>query len=67
VSTLIDTKKPKDYDTAVVLLRDLRDVSARAGTSAEFTRRMGQLHQQHQRKPSLIDRMRRAGLMGDPV
>jgi hypothetical protein len=67
VSTLIDTKKPKDYDTAIVLLRDLRDVSARAGTSAEFTRRMGQLHQQHQRKPSLIDRMHRAGLIGDPV
>ena len=67
VSTLIATTRPKDYDAAVVLLRDLRDVSARAGTSAEFTRRMGQLHQQHQRKPSLIDRMRRAGLIREPV
>src|SRR5262249_52865983 len=67
VSTLIGNTRPKDYDAAVVLLRDLRDVSARAGTSADFTRRIHELHQQHQRKPSLVDRMHQAGLIGEPA
>jgi hypothetical protein len=64
VSTLIDAKRPKDYDTAVGLLLDLRDVSDRDGTSAAFTHRLRDLHHQHQRKPSLIERLHRAGLSG---
>ena len=36
VSTLIDTKKPRDYDTAVRLLQDLRDMAGRGGYSDAF-------------------------------
>lgn len=64
VTALIDTKRPKDYDAAVSLLSDLREVCDRAGTGAAFARRLRELHQQHQRKPSLIARLDQAGLSG---
>jgi uncharacterized Zn finger protein len=59
---LIDTKKPKEYDAAVVLLQDLRMLAARDGDAAAFAQRMRQLREQHVRKPSLIDRFDRAQL-----
>jgi hypothetical protein len=61
-AALIDTKRPTDYDAAVDLLRDLQAVSERTGAGAVFTRRMQQLREQHRRKPSLIERLHRAGL-----
>ena len=62
VSTLIDAKKPRDYDIAVQLLQDLRAVGERKGQSAAFVQRFAQLRVQHQRKPSLLQRLDRAGL-----
>ena len=62
VAGLIDTKKPKEYDTAVVLLQDLRMLAARGGDTAAFAQQMRRLREQHARKPSLLDRFDRAQL-----
>ncbi|WP_433616610.1 hypothetical protein ACQP2P_15250 [Dactylosporangium sp. CA-139114] len=64
VDALIATKKPREYDTAVQLLVDLRDVAERDGDPAPFHRRLTELRATHARKPSLLDRLELAGLDG---
>ena len=59
---LIETKRPRDYDLAVSLLRDLQVLADRQEDSAAFRKRFGELRAQHQRKPSLLDRFDQAGL-----
>lgn len=65
VSDLIETKKQSEYDTAVALLEDLRSVGARTQRTDHFERRIQELRLAHRRKPSLIERLDRAGL-GQP-
>jgi hypothetical protein len=62
VDELIATKRPKDYDAAVVLLSDLQALAAREGEIFEFAEQMARLRERHARKPSLIDRFDRARL-----
>jgi hypothetical protein len=64
VEALIATKQPGKYDAAVALLRDLRELAVRSGRREEVERRLGRLHEQHAKKPSLIGRLRAAGLVG---
>jgi hypothetical protein len=59
---LIETKRPRDYDLAVSLLRDLQALAERQGNAEAFRKRFGELRAQHQRKPSLLDRFDQAGL-----
>ena len=59
---LIETKRPRDYDLAVSLLRDLQALADRQEDSAAFRKRFLELRAQHQRKPSLLDRFDQAGL-----
>ena len=59
---LIGTKRPRDYDLAVSLLRDLQALAERQEDTAVFRKRFGELRAQHQRKPSLLDRFDQAGL-----
>lgn len=59
---LVDTKRPGDYDVAVTLLKDLREVGERKGRSAEVIERIRALHEAHARKPSFLARLRKAGL-----
>jgi hypothetical protein len=54
---LIATKKSKDYDEAVALLVDLRDLAARSGRAAEAESRIRDLRRLHANKPSLIRRL----------
>ena len=61
-AALIETKNQRDYDTAVTLLRDLRALAERDGSLEVFTKRIGDLRRQHQRKPSLMERFDAAGL-----
>jgi hypothetical protein len=61
---LIATKQPGKYDAAVALLRDLRELAVRSGRREEVEARLGRLHEQHAKKPSLISRLRAAGLVG---
>jgi hypothetical protein len=62
VDDLIATKKPREYDTAVQLLVDLRDLGERDGNTASFRRRLAELRTTHARKPSLLERLELAGL-----
>jgi hypothetical protein len=59
---LIQTKSPRDYDTAVTLLCDLRALADRQDETAAFTQRFLALREQHHRKPSLQERFDKAGL-----
>ena len=67
VGALIETKKPREYDDAVQLLTDLQAVGARNGQPGVFEQRCHELRQQHQRKPSLLARLDRAGLAATPA
>ncbi len=64
VDSLVATKQPGRYDEAVKLLVDLRDLGARSSRATEFEARVRRLEAEHCRKPSFIDRLRRAGLAG---
>src|SRR5580693_1264295 len=64
VAELIETKRPRDYDLAVSLLRDLQALADRQEDPAAFRKRFLDLRAQHQRKPSLLDRFDQAGLPG---
>jgi len=59
---LIETKRPRDYDLAVSLLKDLQALAERQGDPATFRKGFLDLRAQHQRKPSLLDRFDQAGL-----
>ena len=59
---MIDTKRPRDYDLAVSLLRDLQALAEREEDSAGFRKRFGELRARHDRKPSLQERFDKAGL-----
>ena len=59
---LIETRRPRDYDLAASLLRDLQALAERQEDPASFRKRFGELRAQHQRKPSLLDRFDQAGL-----
>jgi hypothetical protein len=61
---LIETRRPRDYDLAASLLRDLQALADRQEDSAAFMKRFGELRAQHQRKPSLLDRFDQVGLPG---
>ena len=62
VNALIATKTPRQYDEAVALLADLEALSRRGGDPSAFATRLAELRSAHQRKPSLIERLDRAGL-----
>jgi len=62
IADLIETKKPRDYDLAVSLLRDLSTLARRDGGHDSFTTRFLQLRSRHERKPSLQERFDKAGL-----
>jgi hypothetical protein len=62
VDTLIDTRKPAEYDAAVTLLTDLRALAEREDRYDKFAMRTTALRQTHARKPSLIARLDQAGI-----
>ncbi|MEV6621432.1 hypothetical protein AB0M83_18815 [Amycolatopsis sp. NPDC051106] len=62
VAALIESKRPAGYDDAVVLLADLKAVSARTGETETFAKRFAGLRAEHRRKPSLLERFERSGL-----
>jgi hypothetical protein len=57
----VATKLPKNYDHAVQLLVDLRDLAAR-DDSAGFQMQLAAFRNAHARKPSLLARLPKAGL-----
>jgi len=63
VDELVLTSKPKCYDQAVVLLKDLRDVEAARGTSAGFRSRLLTLMDSYARRSSFLQRLEEADLV----
>jgi hypothetical protein len=61
VETRIQTKQSKEYDEAVTLLKDLRELAERHGQPEEALTRIRQLRERHSKKPSLMERFNRAG------
>ncbi len=57
IEVLITTKRPNDYDRAVTLLVDLRDLAGRSGRAEEAEARIQELRQRHNNKPSLLKRL----------
>jgi hypothetical protein len=62
VDALIATRKPAEYDAAVTLLTELQALAERQDSYDTFTLRTIALRQTHARKPSLIERLNRAGI-----
>ena len=62
VDQLIATKQPGQYDEAISLLIDLRDVANRKGKMKEFMAQVTLLRNQHEKKPSFLKRIEKAGL-----
>lgn len=62
VDALIATRKPAEYDAAVTLLTDLQALAQCEDRPDTFTQRTITLRQTHARKPSLIERLNRAGI-----
>ena len=56
VDGLVLTKLPKNYDKALRILGDLRDLAARAGDlgKSAFRARLDTFRAKHARKPSLL-------------
>ena len=57
VDTLILTKKPKDYDEAVRLLIDLKDLAKKTNTTSLFKSKLMAIRENHSRKSSFINRI----------
>lgn len=62
VDSLILTKKPKDYDEAVRLLIDLKDLAKKNNTTGLFKSKLMAIRENHSRKSSFINRIDSAGL-----
>jgi uncharacterized Zn finger protein len=67
VETAIGKKQPKEYDRAVELLKDLQDLAARTGTGEDVAGRIRALRERHRSKPTLMQRLDRAGFPGSPT
>lgn len=63
VNHLIATTQPKNYDEAVATLLNLRDLAERQGERLLFAKSMTELARQHARKPTLIERFKKANLV----
>jgi hypothetical protein len=61
VEAKIQTKQPKEYDQAVALLKDLRELAERRGKPEAALARIREVRERHGKKPSLMERFDRAG------
>jgi len=62
IEQLIPSKRPKAYDEAVVLLRDLHDLAERAKKLEKFGSKIAALTGRHSGKRSFVARLCKAGL-----
>ena len=62
---LIKTSRPKEYDQAVTLLVDLRDLADRDGRSTDAAHRLRVVRETYRNRPALLRRLDRVGL--DPA
>ena len=63
---LIGTRQPARYDEAVSLLQDLHDLAELTGDEDTFHTKMSALHNEHARKSTLVERLRKVRLLDGP-
>jgi hypothetical protein len=61
VGDLVQTSKPREYDLAIAILADLRDLAVLTGQTEEFNSRFSQLRQRYSTRPSFQQRLITAG------
>jgi hypothetical protein len=59
---LIVTKRPRNYDEAISILQDLRELAGKDGASSAFHQRMQSLCREHASKPALLEKFQKAKL-----
>lgn len=64
VHQLVGTRQPKAYDEAVSLLSDLRDLAEMQEDADAFRIKMTALREEHARKTTLVERLRKSKLLG---
>jgi predicted RNase H-like nuclease (RuvC/YqgF family) len=62
VAELTMFSKPKEYDQATQLLRDLHVIAQREDDITAFAARVRELRTRYAKRPSLMDRLDKAGL-----
>lgn len=62
-AALIEERKPKDYDKAILLLTDLRDLATRRGREFTFDAALEKLRTAHASKSSFLRRLTEAHLV----
>jgi hypothetical protein len=67
VDRLIATKQPRRYDEAVSLLQDLHDLAEMRGKGPDFKFRIGALQRENSGKSTLMERFRKAKLLGEKM
>jgi hypothetical protein len=63
VVLLIEAKQAKEYDRAVELLTDLRDLGVRLDSIEDYASRLAALREQYAKRRALIERLNRAELL----
>jgi hypothetical protein len=62
IAAHIQKRQPNEYDKAITLLIDLRDLAVRQGQVTAFQSEVGKLRQEHAAKESLQRRLTKAKL-----
>ncbi|UJS19861.1 MAG: hypothetical protein L3J18_13275 [Candidatus Brocadia sp.] len=63
VEILINEKKPKSYDSAIGLLKELRELAEYQGRLEGFKKRVAEIQQTYSNRPALRDRILHASLI----
>jgi hypothetical protein len=58
----IVTKRPRNYDEAISILQDLRELAEKDGAISTFHQRMQSLCREHASKPALLKKFQKAKL-----
>ena len=63
VERKVGSKQQAEYDDAVGLLKDLREISLRDGAGRSFEARVRALHARHVKKSTFVERLQKAGML----
>lgn len=63
VEALIKEKKPKSYDSAIGLLKDLQELAEYRGKLEEFKKQIAEIQETYSNRPALRDRILHARLI----
>ena len=57
IERLVETKQQGNYDSAVTMLKDLRDIAVQKGAAVQFANRLYLLIERHSKKTSFCQRV----------